>query len=122
MADLPTTADLIAEANRLGEKIDRGVQELAKSARAAAEAEHAYRKAKGQAWVSVNEGTVPERQAWVDESTADLRRERDIAEGLRVSALEALRSRRAQLSALQTVATSVRSEMDMARYSPEVGP
>ena len=112
--------DLAAEANRLSSKIDAGVQALSQAARGAAVAEMDYRQAKSVAWLKVRDGTVPERQAHVDAAVSDKRLARDIAEGERVTALEALRSRRAQLSALQSVAAAWRAEAEHARYGPEV--
>jgi len=114
--------DLIAEANRLSSKIDEGVRTLSKAAGATAHAEHAYRMGKSAAWHSQRDGTVPERAAHVDAATADLRLARDMAEGQRVTALEALRSRRAQLSALQSIAAAWRAEAEHAKYGPEVTP
>lgn len=113
-------ADLAAEANRLSSKIDAGVQALSQAARTAAVAEQDYRQAKSIAWLKVTDGTVPERQAHVDAAVSGQRLARDIADGERVTALEALRSRRAQLSALQSVAAAWRAEAEHARYGPEV--
>lgn len=116
---MTSTAELIAEATRLSELIDKGVAAMTQAGHDYANAEHAYRIGKAKAWAKAPAGTVPERTAWVDAETADLRRERDIAEALRTSAWEALRSRRAQLSSVQTVANALRSEMDMAKYGPQ---
>lgn len=110
--------ELTQEMLRLSRLIDQGIAALTDQAREYAEAEHDYRQAKAQAWVSAPDGTVPERQAWVDGRCAPLRRRRDLAEGLKLAALEAVRSRRAQLSALQTVANALRAEMDLAKYGP----
>lgn len=114
-----TLAELIAEANRLSSKIDAGVRALSEAAKKAATAEMDYRQAKAVAWVTAEAGTVPERQAHVDAAVSDKRFVRDLAEGERVTALEALRSRRAQLSALQSIAAAYRAEAEHARYGPE---
>lgn len=115
-----TVAEMVAEASRLSTKIDEGVRTLASAAREVAEAEHAYRLAKAQAWIVIAEGTAKEREAQVDAATADERRVRDLAEASRLAALEALRSRRAQLSMLQSLAAAHRAEAEHARYGPEV--
>ena len=114
-----TIGELVREANRLSAKIDAGVQALNAAAARAAHAEHDYRLHKAKAWMTCREGTVPERQAQVDGECADLRLARDLAEGERVAALEALRSRRSQLSAVQSIAAAYRAEAEHARYGPE---
>lgn len=104
---------------RLSELVDAGVQELGKQAHAYALAERDYRRAKARAWLEAPKGTVPEREAWVSGQTADLRYARDLAEGLKQAALEAVRSRRGQLSSWQSELAAYREEMGMARYGPD---
>lgn len=115
-----TVDQLLEEMLRLSRLIDRGVSALAQAGRDLATSEHDYRKAVSESWARAPEGTVPEREAWVKGDCASLRLERDLAEAERVAALEAVRSRRTQLSALQTVANAVRAEAEMAKYGPEV--
>ena len=110
--------ELAAEARRLSERIDAGVRELAKQADAEAQAEHAYRKARAVAWQTV-EGTAKEREDAVDAVTADQRLARDVARGARQASLEALRSRRQQLSMVQTLAAACRSEAELLRFGPQ---
>lgn len=107
--------EMMTEARRLSGLIDAGVRALHESAQQVAHAEHAYRKAKAAAWLTVDGELAKDREAQVDAVTADLRRDRDLAEGGRLAALEALRSRRTQLSALQSLLAATRSEMEMAR-------
>lgn len=119
MTDLSTMPDLISEAMRLSRLIDKGVDALRRAASDAATAEHVYRKAKAAAWATVrSEGdrTAAHMQAEVEFRTADQRLERDLAEGERQAALEALRSRRQQLSAVQSLAAAHRAEAEHARY------
>lgn len=111
-----TPGELAAEAARLSAKIDAGVSVLAAAARRCADAEHAYRRAKARAWLEVDGSTVPARQAAVDGVCADLRLVRDVAEGERLAALEALRSRRQQASLLQSIAAAYRAEAEHAKY------
>ena len=110
-------AEVISEARRLSALIDRGVEALRNSAEELAAAENAYRHGKAQAWVTVqaDDALAKHKEAHVDAMTADLRMARDIAEGQRQAALEALRSRRTQLSALQSVLAATKSEMEMGR-------
>jgi len=121
MSDL-NLPDLAAECRRLSSKIDAGVTSLNTSARQSAEAEREYRKQKAQAWALHTEGTAKEREAQVDATTADLRYARDLAEAGRQAALEALRSRRAQASMAQSLMGVLRSEIEFAKYGPEVSP
>lgn len=114
MADADLTG-IIEEARRLSALIDRGVDALRQSAEAVAVAERDYRLAKARAWVEVDGDLAKEREAQVDAVTADLRATRDVAEGTRQAALEALRSRRAQLDALRSILSASRSEMELAR-------
>lgn len=115
--------DIVEEMWRLSKLLDRGVAALRSSAAEVADAEHAYRRAKALAWVAVLDAlpgaTVPERTAWVQGATADERRARDLAEASRLAALEAVRSRRQQISALQTLANADRAEAELAKTGPQ---
>ncbi|HEV2928431.1 MAG TPA: hypothetical protein VGW74_07050 [Propionibacteriaceae bacterium] len=112
----------LGEMKRLSELIDAGVDAMRAAARGYAQAEHDYRLAKAQGWLMAPKGTVPEREAWVNAHTAEARRQRDVAEGVKQAALEAIRSRRTQLSAWQSWLAASREEMGMGRYGPEVAP
>lgn len=87
-----------------------------------AEAEAIYRAAKAEAWVLVRDKDdiqlAAERQAWVEAHTAQLRKARDIALGLRQAALEAIRWRRGQLSSLQTTTNAFIEEAKFVRGGP----
>jgi hypothetical protein len=107
-----------AEMERLSSLIDRGIAALTEHAREMALAEHDYRKAKAIAWTQAPPGTVPVREAWVEAETAEARLRLDMAEGMRLAALESVRSRRQQLSALQSLLAATKSEMDFARTGP----
>lgn len=125
-----TPADMRDEAFRLSKLIDAGVDALRAQARALAVAENEYRKARAEAWLKcpndppevargrTREWTASRREAWVDAHTADLRMERDIAEGLRRAALEAINARRTQLSALQSLLNAHRAEAEFVRTAP----
>jgi hypothetical protein len=109
--------DLVTEVRRLSSLIDRGVTALRTAAADVAVAEHTYRKARATAWLTT-EGTAKQREDVVNAATADERMERDLAEGERVAVLEALRSRRQQLSAIQSVMNADRAEAEFARTGP----
>ena len=107
------------EIDRLSLLIDEGIKSLVTAAHEVAEAEHDYRKAKATAWIQAPPGTVPVRESWVDSETADQRKRLDLAEGMRVASLEAVRSRRQQLSAVQSLLAAHKSEADFHRTRPE---
>lgn len=119
-------ADAFAEAERLSQLIDAGIEALRTQSVTLAEAERTYRKAKAEAWVKVPRDSDPKarlwtagrREAWVDAETADLRYARDVADGMRSAALEAVRARRAQLSALQTLMNAHAEEAKFSRTGP----
>jgi hypothetical protein len=106
---------LTAEAWRLSQLLDKGVAALREAAVAYAEAEHKYREAKAMAYLETESGTVAEREAHVYALVGGYRRDRDLADAARLAALEALRSRRAQISAVQSVLSAHRSEAELAR-------
>lgn len=110
------------ELSRISQLIDKGIQSLVDAARGTADTEHAYRKAKAIAWMEAPSGTVPVREAWVESHVADQKRDLDYAEGLRVASLEAIRSRRQQLSAVQSLLAAHKAEAEFARVAPQRHP
>lgn len=113
MSDLHQYAE---EMHRLAGLLDSGLTALRTAGTELAQAEHDYRLAKAQAFATAPAGTVPEREAHVNSVCAPQRQARDLAEYLRVAALEAVRSRRTQLSALQTLLNAHKAEADMVTY------
>lgn len=109
---------LMAEAERLSDLLDKGVQALREAAVAVAQAEHEYRRAHAEAYLRTT-GTVGEREAQAYLLIDDKRFERDVAENGKLAALEALRSRRAQISAVQSLLTAHKAEADFARTGPQ---
>ena len=122
MTDL---AEFYAQAMHFSTLIDQGIAAMRELSESYAQAEHDYRKAKSEAWVRCprddaggKDWTAARREAWVNAQCADLRYKRDVAEAMRQSALEAVRSRRAQLSAIQTFVGANRAEAEFARTGP----
>lgn len=124
---MPSTNDMWPEAMRLSELLDHGLHELRQQSVALAEAENAYRSGKREAWLRCpidahdvkageREWTAARREAWVDAETAPLRHARDLAEHMRGTVLEAVRSRRTQLSAIQSFVAADRAEAEMLRF------
>lgn len=117
-------SEIHKEMMRLSGLIAEGIAEMRNQAQAYAQAEHDYRLAKSKAWMEApreTDGfkvTAGEREARVDAKTADERQRRDIADGLRQTALEAVRSRRTQLSALQSYLAAERAEAEFVRTGP----
>jgi len=107
------------EVDRLSALIDEGISALVKSAHDVAQAEFDYRKAKARAWVEAPQGTVPVREAWVEAQTAELKRTLDISEGMKQASLEAVRSRRQQLSAVQSLLAAWKADQDFHRTRPQ---
>jgi hypothetical protein len=108
-------ATLTAEAWRLSQLLDKGIAALTSAGIAYAEAEHAYREANAMAYLETESGTVAEREAHTYARVGEHRRTRDLADGQRVACLEAVRSRRAQLSAIQSVLSAHRAESELGR-------
>jgi hypothetical protein len=106
---------LTAEAWRLSQLLDKGIMALRDAAVAYAEAEHEYRLQNAMAYLETESGTVAEREAHVYALVGDFRRTRDLADGQKLAALEAVRSRRAQLSAVQSILSAYRAEAELAR-------
>ena len=106
---------LTAEAWRLSQLLDKGIMALRDAAVAYAEAEHEYRSQNAMAYLETESGTVAEREAHVYALVGDFRRRRDLADGQKLAALEAVRSRRAQLSAVQSILSAHRAEAELSR-------
>jgi thiamine biosynthesis protein ThiC len=106
------------EIERLSKLIDQGIQALIAASRDMAEADHALRKAVAIAWTQAPAGTVPVREAWVESATSEQKLLSDLAEGQRVAALEATRSRRQQLSAVQSLLAAHKAEAEFGRTRP----
>lgn len=118
-------SEAFAEATRLSRLIDAGIEALREQSKQLATAENEYRKAKSQAWVRCprdeagqKDWTAARREAWVDAECADLRYHRDVAEGMRQAALEAVRARRTQVSVLQSLLNAEKAEAEFARTGP----
>jgi hypothetical protein len=112
-------ADAAKEMRRLSRQIDGGLDVLREQAAELADATHDYHRDAAIAWIEAPEGTVPERKAWVDGRTAVARRRMDLAEHMSKAALESVRSRRTQVSALQSLLNAEREEMAFSRTGPE---
>lgn len=112
--------EMAEEGRRLTRLLDDALNYVSRQVKEAAQAENDYRHAKARAWVEAPAGTVPEREAWVNGVTADARQRRDLADGMRRAGMEAVHSRRVQISLLQSIANAYRAEAEMYRTGPEM--
>lgn len=127
-ADLPRPAELVQELGRLSQEVEKALSFLYRQAKVFAEAEDGYRlkratlqlEAEGElrAKRQIDKPTVDEKRAWVDMHSSPERVEAHIAESLMKAGFEAVKARRAQLSALQSAAAAVRSELELAGKGP----
>ena len=111
----PTEA--AAEMQRLSHLLDKGLQGMRDQAHEYAESEDAYRCAHASAYLT-SVGTAGERKASADLATSVERRRAHLAEGMLKAATEAVRSRRAQISALQSLLNAHRAEAEYVRTGP----
>lgn len=109
-----TPRELVDEMIRLSRELDSAHDRLVSKSEEWAQLENDYRLAKATAFLAATGRTVEEKKAHADQATSQQRVKAHAAEGLKVAALEKVRSLRAQLSALQSVSSSVRSEIEMA--------
>ena len=109
--------ELTEEMLRLSKLLDAGLAALRDESRKYAEADVAYRRKYAEAFLR-SEGTVAEREQVAVSAALQERVEMNLADGVKVSALEAVRSRRTQLSVLQTIVNGVRVEMEFDRTGP----
>lgn len=112
--------ELATELRRLSDLLDQALAYLKEQTFEYANAEDAYRLAKAKALLNA-EGTVSEKEAHSVLATSEERRRAHLAEGMRQAALEAVRSRRAQLSAIQTLINAFKQELEFAQYGPDNG-
>jgi hypothetical protein len=117
----PTLVDMTQEVYRLSRLLDQGLDFLREQAVRLAQAEHDYRLARAESWPATK-GTAKEREDAVNALCAAARKERDTAEHLRQAAIESVRSRRAQVSAIQSLLNAHRAEAEMDNYGPRSAP
>jgi hypothetical protein len=116
-----TTYDLNNQLIEAAAELRQAQADLETRARDAAAADRNWRQERANAYART-EGTVAEREAQVEIVTGDRRYAAKLSEDLRVAALENVRSRRAILSAQQTLSNVEREALALARTGPEEGP
>jgi hypothetical protein len=112
-----TPAELVEQMRAASQALDAALRDLIDQSRKEAEADRHFRYAWSAGYLETS-GTVAEREAETTILTEKERFELKLAEGLARSALEAVRSKRTQLSALQSAANAIREEAALARVGP----
>ncbi len=110
-------ADLNVQLLEAADRLRASLADLEQRSKDYAQAERAYRMQKATAYLATT-GTVGEREAYIEKAINDWRYERDLADGLKLSALEAVRGNRGVLSAVQTLANLYREEASFDRTGP----
>ena len=106
--------EISAEIRRVSERLDWQVGEIAKRARAAAEAEVAYKVAHARAILTAQGSTVGEREARALLACGAEYGAYKGAEAVLLAAQEAGRSLRAQIDALRTLSAAQRAALTNA--------
>jgi len=116
-----TLDGLADEMRRLSGLLDDALGYLRRVSAEWAESEDVYRMARARAVLEAV-GTVDERRAQADMATSQQRRKAHLDDAMKQAALEAVRSRRAQISALQSIAAAHRAEGELAHTGPQMTP
>lgn len=103
--------EISAEIRRISERLDFQVGEIAKRARAAAEAEVAYKLAHAKAMLATTGKTVAERDARALLDCAEQYAWHKGADAVLLAAQEAGRSLRSQIDALRTLSAAQRAAL-----------
>ena len=117
VGDILTQEHLYNEYLRLSEALTLAVQELFRAAKDWAEKNSLYRQARSKALVQTIGGkNRDEREAKASPFFEKQKFESELAEALKEATLEQVRALRTQLSALQTLIASRRSELEATSY------
>ena len=112
-------ADTIRAGRQYSRQLDEALDDLRHQVAAASEAERQYRLTQGTLILEAPSGTVDQKRAWLNAECADARYLRDLADGLKQAAVETVRSRRTQLSYVQSRLANEREEAALARTGPQ---
>lgn len=117
-----TPDEFAREGRRLSDLLDAALRFNKEQIPKAAAAERDYRKAKSELWVRAKtvDMLAKEKETWVDAQSADLRYERDVAEGMLRVGYQAVKSRQQQISLLQSQMNVFKAEANFAQFGIEV--
>lgn len=108
-------AELVEAMLQASAELQSSLAEHDRCVRVAAAADRDRALAEAVAYLAAS-GTVDARKAYMTKATLNERYADKLAEGLERSALEAIRSRRQVLSALQSIGKAIVEEAGLARY------
>lgn len=119
-----TPRDVMNELLRMSSLLDDALEQADAAVREYSEADDHYRVSHARSFIKAKDGGATDQlaKAMADLATEGVRARARLSEGMAKNRLEAVRSRRAQLSAIQTGGNALRAELDMARYGPGDGP
>lgn len=103
--------------NRI-QQLDQALAFLRKVSGEWSEADTAYRKKKAEVFLT-SKGTDGQRKMRAEAECAELMEDAHTKDGLKQAALEAVRSRRSQISAIQSLVGGYRAEAEFARTGPD---
>ena len=117
-----TPRDILDKLLEFSQLLDDAIEAADDAAEEYAEADDDYRVSHARAFIKAKDGGATDQlaKAMADLATEGIRKRARLSEALSKNRLEAVRSRRAQLSAIQTGGNALKAELDMARYGPEV--
>lgn len=116
-----TPNELVEETLRLSKLLDAALAYELKKAREWAELDTEYRKAHATAWLN-HDGPQGDKKARADLDCADEMYRAHLADGEHRASIEAVRSRRAQISAMQSLMNVIRAEAELAKFGPDLEP
>lgn len=123
--EMPKETDFVGvlgELVRLSKELSEAITQLRLLGIQYAEAEREYQKTRAKAILTQAKGdTVAAREASIEHIIADSRYEMTVVKSNKETELENVRSLRQTMSALQTVANSMKSEADALNYGQGYG-
>jgi len=119
---MQTAQDIWRELIRLSTEIDKALDEVRARCVEAASLDVEHKQAAATAYLSADGSTVREREAQATLAVGHLALRAKVAAALEKSATEALRSRRQQISAIQSMLAAQRAEAEFSRTGPQFTP
>lgn len=121
LLEVLTPAECVSRMLDASTALDEAQRNLRDALHFEAAAEQEYREAKAKAWTELPDmGTAAMKEAIVQGQSAKARRVRDDAVAESKAWMEEVRNKRQVLSALQSVANSIKEEAALARTGPSV--
>ena len=119
-----TTSELFVEFKMRSQQVDDALAYLRKAVTEWADAEEVYRREKAKSYLAHKARTrqVADAKSLAEIDCSKLMHACHIADGMKQAALENVRARRAQLSALQSIAAMNREEAGFAKTGPQFSP